>query len=65
VANAELVFLDAHYPRPRRAAIRAITGGAYAARAVLHRALGNRGKARGYGAMARIYATGGDPTRVD
>jgi hypothetical protein len=46
-------------------AIRALTGSAYAARAIVHRALGNRGKSRGYGAMARVYVAGGDPTRVD
>jgi GT2 family glycosyltransferase len=58
VARAELAFLDAHYGRPRAAAIRAITGTAYAGRAIVLRLLGRRGRARVYGAMARVYALG-------
>jgi GT2 family glycosyltransferase len=64
VANAELIFLDQHYPPARRTAIRAITGTAYAARAVAHGLLGHGQKARGYRAMARMYLAGGDPDRV-
>jgi GT2 family glycosyltransferase len=56
VAHAELVFLWTHYSRPRALAIRAITLAAYAARALLHRFLGNGGRADVFRAMARVYA---------
>ncbi len=55
VARAELAFLRRHYGPVRRAAIRAIVGGGYAARAVVHARLGREGPARVYGAMARAY----------
>jgi GT2 family glycosyltransferase len=58
VANAELVFLRAHYARPRAAAIRAISGSAFAARALVHGLLGHAPQARVYRAMARAYAAG-------
>jgi GT2 family glycosyltransferase len=58
VANAELVFLRTHYARPRAAAIRAITGSAYALRAVMHRLLRHAPQARVYRSMARAYAAG-------
>lgn len=55
VANAELVFLRTHYGRPRRAAIRAIAGFGYAARALVHRLLGHRDRAAVFAAIARRY----------
>jgi GT2 family glycosyltransferase len=58
VANAELAFLRAHYSRPRAAAIRAVVGLAYAARALAHAALGNRTRAAVYRSMTRVYASG-------
>ena len=61
VARAELLFLRTHYARPRAAAIRAITGAAYAARAVVHRLLRHRDEAAIYRALARAYADGGAP----
>lgn len=57
VARAELAFLRAHYPRPRAAAIRAITLGAFAARAAIHGLLA-RPQAGVYRSMARVYASG-------
>lgn len=57
VAGAELAFLDAHYPRRRAAAIRAITTCGHALRAVAHRVLGRRERARVFSVMARAYAT--------
>ncbi|HEX8645998.1 MAG TPA: glycosyltransferase family 2 protein [Thermoleophilaceae bacterium] len=59
VAHAELLFLRTHYPRPRAAAIRSITGTAYAARALAHTLLRHRGQAAVYRALARTYAAGG------
>jgi hypothetical protein len=58
VARAELAFLRSHYGRVRANAIRAITGAAYAGRALLLRLLGRRDRARVYAAMARVYARG-------
>ncbi|HEX8066166.1 MAG TPA: glycosyltransferase family 2 protein [Thermoleophilaceae bacterium] len=58
VANAELTFLRAHYSRPRAAAIRAITGTAYALRALAHGVLRNRSQAGVYRSLARTYAAG-------
>ena len=58
VANAELVFLATHYSRPRRAAIRAVVGAGYGARALAHRVLGRREPAGVYAAMLRRYLTG-------
>jgi GT2 family glycosyltransferase len=58
IAHAELLFLRAHYPRGRAAAIRAVTGAAYALRAVVHRLLAHDLQASVYGALARTYATG-------
>jgi GT2 family glycosyltransferase len=58
VARAELAFLRAHYGGVRRAAIRAITGLAYAGRALVLRSLGHRDRASVYAAMARVYARG-------
>lgn len=55
VARGELTFLARHYPRPRRAAIRAIWASAYLLRLMLFRALRNREKAATYGAMAAVY----------
>lgn len=57
VAASELEFLAAHYSRPRATAIRAITGLALGARALV---LGLRGHPKGgiYRAMARVYARG-------
>jgi len=60
VARAELAFLGAHYGRLRAAAIRAITGTAYASRALLLRLLGRRSRADVYRAMARVYYGGRD-----
>jgi GT2 family glycosyltransferase len=58
VATAELAFLRSHYGRPRAAAIRAITGTAYASRAVILRLAGRQARAAVYAAMARVYAGG-------
>jgi GT2 family glycosyltransferase len=58
VASAELAFLRAHYRGARAVTIRAITGLAYAGRALVLRLLRRRGRARIYAAMARIYARG-------
>jgi GT2 family glycosyltransferase len=58
VAQAELAFLKAHYGRARAAAIRAVTGTAYAGRALAFRLLGRRPRARVYAAMARVYMRG-------
>lgn len=59
VAGAELQFLRAHYGRGRAAAIRALSGAAYAGRAVVLAALGRRGRAAIYRDMARMYRRGG------
>jgi GT2 family glycosyltransferase len=56
IAEADLTFLRTHYARPRAAAIRAITGAGYAARAAVHRALGRPDAARLYRGMAAVYA---------
>ena len=61
VAQAELLFLRTHYRRPRAAVIRAITGTAYAARALAHAVLRHRTEAGIYRALARAYAEGGTP----
>jgi GT2 family glycosyltransferase len=58
VANAELIFLRTHYSRSRGAAIRGITGSAYAARALVHGLLGHEAQARIYRTMAKAFATG-------
>ncbi|HMJ95169.1 MAG TPA: glycosyltransferase family 2 protein [Thermoleophilaceae bacterium] len=58
VAQAELAFLHAHYGRVHGGAIRAITGTAYAGRAIVLRLLGRRARARVYAAMAQVYARG-------
>jgi GT2 family glycosyltransferase len=58
VGRAELLFLHSNYPSGRAAAIRAITGAAYALRAVVHGLLGHRAQASVYRALARSYATG-------
>jgi GT2 family glycosyltransferase len=58
VAHAELLFLESNYPRGRAAAVRAITGAAYALRAVVHGLLRHRAQASVYRALARTYATG-------
>jgi GT2 family glycosyltransferase len=55
VARAELTFLNKHYRRARAVAIRAITGTAYAGRALLLTILRRPGRARVYRAMAREY----------
>lgn len=57
VARAELLFLDSHYAGPRAAAVRAITGSAYAARALVHGLLRHRPQARVYRSLAQTYAT--------
>jgi len=57
VAHAELTFLRAHYAWPRAVAIRAVVGGGYAARALLHALLGHTSEAAIYRAMARVYAS--------
>jgi GT2 family glycosyltransferase len=59
VAEAELAFLRTHYPRRRTVLIRAIVGGSYAARALVHRALGHGARAALYRAMAGVYASRG------
>jgi GT2 family glycosyltransferase len=59
VAAAELAFVRTHYSRPRGAAIRAITGLAYFARAILHTLLRRTEPAAVYRAMARVYAAPG------
>jgi GT2 family glycosyltransferase len=58
VASAEISFLRRHYSRPRAAAIRAITGAGYGARAIVHRILGHAQQAAVYRAMWRVYASG-------
>jgi GT2 family glycosyltransferase len=58
VANAELVFLRSHYASPRAAAIRAITGSAYALRALVHGLLGHGPQAHVYRSLAVTYAKG-------
>ena len=60
VANAELVFLRAHYPRWQGAAIRAIVGIAYGVRAMVHGVLRDD-KAAVYRKMTRVYVAGGLP----
>ena len=55
VANAELAFLRTHYGWARATVIRAITGMAYAGRALVLTLLRRRGRARVYTAMARAY----------
>jgi GT2 family glycosyltransferase len=57
VASAELMFLQTHYGRLRRSAIRLITGAAYAGRAAAHAVLLRRERADIYRAMARVYMT--------
>ena len=56
VAEAELAFLATHYSRPRAAAIRAIVGFGYAARALAHGLLGRTSRADVFRSMARVYA---------
>jgi GT2 family glycosyltransferase len=58
VAEGELAFLRTHYARPRAAAIRAIVGTAYVARALAHGLLGQTARADVFRAMARVYAAG-------
>jgi GT2 family glycosyltransferase len=58
VATAELVFLRTHYSPPRATAIRAIVWVGYALRGIVHRVLGNAGKAAVYRSMSRVYLTG-------
>jgi N-acetylglucosaminyl-diphospho-decaprenol L-rhamnosyltransferase len=58
IAATELEFLRVHYRRPRAAAIRLITGAAYAARWLVLKLLRRRGRAAVYRAMARVYASG-------
>jgi GT2 family glycosyltransferase len=55
-AAAELSFLDAHYGRVRRAAIRAAGLLTYGSRAIAHALIGRRARAAVYGAMASVYA---------
>jgi GT2 family glycosyltransferase len=55
-ADADLKFLRTHYPSRRAAAIRAIFGTGFAARAVAHTVLGNPGRAAVFRSMARAYA---------
>lgn len=57
VGRAELAFLAEHYPRRRAQAIRALTGCAFAARALALRAAG-RPRGQYYGALTRAYARG-------
>lgn len=56
IAEAELAFLRAYYPRRRAALIRAIVGAGYAARALAHRATGHAVRADVFRAMAHVYA---------
>jgi GT2 family glycosyltransferase len=55
VANAELAFLRAHYDPAHAWVIRAITGIAYAGRAVVLAALRRRSRSNVYRAMAHVY----------
>jgi GT2 family glycosyltransferase len=55
IAEAELEFLRTHYSRLRVVAIRAIVGIAFAARALVHRALGSDQRANVFRAMSRVY----------
>jgi GT2 family glycosyltransferase len=55
-ASAELGFLDAHYGRARRTAIRAVALLTYGSRALAHSLMGRRGRAAVYGAMTSVYA---------
>jgi GT2 family glycosyltransferase len=55
-AAAELAFLDAHYGRVRRAAIRAAALLTYGSRALAHALAGRRARARVYFAMTSVYA---------
>jgi N-acetylglucosaminyl-diphospho-decaprenol L-rhamnosyltransferase len=56
IAEAELAFLRAHYSRSRAAAIRAVVGCAYAARAVAHTLLRRPERAAVFRVMASVYA---------
>lgn len=58
-AEAELAFLDAHYGRARRAAIRAVGILTYGSRAVAHGLLRNHARATVYRAMTGVYARRG------
>ena len=57
-AEAELAFLQAHYGRSRRAAIRAVGVLTYGTRALAHTLLGRRSRATVYRAMTSVYARG-------
>jgi GT2 family glycosyltransferase len=66
VARAELAFLDEHYPRGRRALIRAILWCGWQARAVGLRVLRRPARAAVYASLAREYlAAGGRGARPD
>jgi GT2 family glycosyltransferase len=58
VANAELTFLQTHYGRLRRTAIRVILTAGYVARSGLHHLLGRRVRAAMFREMARVMASG-------
>lgn len=58
VAQAELLFLDAHYGRLRREAIRRIVVAGLAARVLAHGLLRRRGRAEAYRVMAGVYRRG-------
>jgi GT2 family glycosyltransferase len=63
VARAELAFLDEHYPRGRRALIRAILWCAWQARAIGLRGLRRPARAAVYASLAREYFPGGRHAR--
>jgi GT2 family glycosyltransferase len=64
VARAELAFLEAHYGRARRVAIRAIATAAYGARAAALALLRRRAQAAVYRAIAGVYAGGAASRRA-
>jgi GT2 family glycosyltransferase len=55
IAQAEVAFLETHYGRARRTAIRAITATGLGARALAHAALRRRERAAVYRSMAAVY----------
>jgi GT2 family glycosyltransferase len=64
VASAEVAFLETHYGRARRVAIRAMATATYGARAVALALLRRRARAAVYRAMAGVYAGGAASRRA-
>ncbi|MBA2764112.1 MAG: glycosyltransferase family 2 protein [Thermoleophilaceae bacterium] len=60
IASSELVFLETHYGRSRRMAIRAITGAGFGLRWITLSLLRRPKRAAEYAAMVRVYVRGVD-----